>query len=268
MRVNLQSILKYGIEIVSNMSEAADELLLKICKCPNLHNSRDNTNHACNEIVNLQDITSDDFQLPEPWSGDIVNAPLLCIASNPSINHEEKYPNSSWNDEEIIDFFRNRFSVDSKWTSKRRVLLSDGETYTRTPVSYWSKVHAQAKRAFARDVRMGVDYAITEVVHCKSVKELNVDVCKKECWRLWMPQIINLSSASVLMLFGKHSTDWFEENHAHFHGKRIIEDLLVNGIPRTVVRLPHPTSWEKVKKMDELLTPLEMKIVQNRLKTD
>mgnify|MGYP000476421206 CR=1 FL=1 len=122
--------------------------------------------------------------------------------------------------------------------------------------------------AFGRGVRMGLDYAITEVVHCKSVKELNVDDCREECWKLWMPQILNLSSASVLMLFGKHSTDWFEENHASFHGKRIIDDLLVYGINRTVVRLPHPTSWEKVKKMDDLLTPSEMDVVRNRLNAD
>ena len=243
-----------------------EELLLReICWCPNIAKAQQNSNHPCYEIVNLQDPDSDEFQIPEPWSGDLTNARLLCIASNPSINPEEYYPSRHWSDTDKVDFFRNRFSPSSRWTDRRKVLLSDGESYTKRPVSYWSKVHAQARRAYGRTVSMGSDYAITEVVHCKSKKELNVETCRETCWNLWMPSILRVSKANVLMLLGKHATDWFESSYCSFNGSRVIEDIHVCGKIRTIVTLPHPTSWEPLKKMDELLTTEEMEIIRKRL---
>ena len=65
------------------------------------------------------------------------------------------------------------------------------------------------ERAYGRTVEMGIDYAMTEVVHCKSESEIGVNRCKTLCAETWMDRIITLSSAKVLMLFGSIAKEWF-----------------------------------------------------------
>jgi hypothetical protein len=91
------------------------KLLFDIVNCKNFKSliSKPNPNNGCNKIVDFQKkqgITAiNDFHVPEPWSGDIVNAPILVVSSNPSFNKDELYPTYSWPPKMIADFFINRF---------------------------------------------------------------------------------------------------------------------------------------------------------------
>ncbi len=63
-----------------------NETLKCITSCPNVEKILVNPTiqHPCATIVNSQ-LHLPCFQLPEPWCGDILNAPILVISSNPAI---------------------------------------------------------------------------------------------------------------------------------------------------------------------------------------
>nr|ABZ07479.1 hypothetical protein ALOHA_HF4000ANIW137G21ctg1g7 [uncultured marine microorganism HF4000_ANIW137G21] len=251
-----------GIPMGSN---ASDSLMLEICRCPNISLAHQDANHPCNEIVNVQDFSWDGFQLPEPWSGDLEGAPVLCIASNPSINLKESYPNKIWGDDVRLDFFRYRFSADRRWTKNRRVLLADGESYHNRSVAFWNNVHRQVERAYGRSVEMGVDYAMTEIVHCKSESEIGVNRCKSLCAKTWMDRIIALSSAKVLMLFGSIAKEWF----GNLVGEKLDRagvrtGVIIAGSPRLVVWLPHPNARGE-RNLTSVLEDLEVSLIRSSL---
>ena len=97
------------------MSEV-QQLLGEISQCPVAREIRlgnSTSSCACRQIVGVQ--TGADFQVPEPWSGQIDIAPLLFISSNPSIDEHEDYPYRSWESSRTADFFSNRFARSSGW---------------------------------------------------------------------------------------------------------------------------------------------------------
>ena len=64
-----------------------------LCNAPN-------TNSVCNPLYRSQSCsTLQDFQIPEPWNGDIINAPILFVGLNPGFTEDELYPkigNAYW----------------------------------------------------------------------------------------------------------------------------------------------------------------------------
>lgn len=242
-----------------------NSLMLELCRCPNIPLAYQDENHPCHEIVNMQDYSQDGFQLPEPWSGDLESASVLCIASNPSINLEESYPNKLWSDDRIFDFFNNRFSEHNQWTNNRRVLLADGKSYHHKSVAFWNNVHRQVERAYGRNVRMGIDYAMTEIVHCKSESEIGVNRCKSLCANTWMNRIISLSSAKVLILFGTVAKQWFGDMTGDKLGKSGVKNgIVIEGKARLVVWLPHPNARE-IRNLTSVLTEPEINLIRRSL---
>ena len=250
---------------MSMFMTASDELLLRICRCEEISRAETNHEHPCHEIVNTQDPQWDGFQLPEPWSGDLKNAKLLFIASNPSINSEESYPNRVWPDEVILDFFSNRFNPESNWTNNRKVLLTDGENYAKRSVAFWNSVNLQSERAFGRKVLMGVDCAMTEVVHCKSKDEDGVEKCLSHCSNKWMDEILSFSEARVLILLGNQASSWFESTVAPLEEFGVQGTFRLGGKERLVIHIPHPASWAKVKRLDKILSEDELARTQKIL---
>ena len=150
------------------------QLLLSIARCPNIGKCLDPSleSHPCQEIVLSQDVAEiKDFQIPEAWSGQLGQAPLLFLSSNPSIGDDEVYPTGNWPDREIIDFFDNRFG--GKWVQDGRRSLRKDDSYGRATM-FWSAVRQRALELFERDIVPGLDYALTEVVRCKSLREIGV----------------------------------------------------------------------------------------------
>lgn len=219
-----------------------DDLLHEIANCPNVCLARQDRSHPCHNIVHTQNQT-DDFQLPEPWNGNLLESPILFISSNPSIGAEEDYPTQSWTKDYITDFFTNRFDGKKKlWVKDNRyVLLKDG-TYSISWVRFWAAVGKRAEELLGRKSIYGVDFAITEVVHCKSIKEQGVSEAADECSRKYLLKILNSSHAKIIVILGSFARNQVMQ-HLHLKSQTNYRTFDVGGVQRSFVFLPHPSAY-------------------------
>lgn len=177
-----------------------NKLLLEIAKCCEVEKAKMDINHSCNKIVCSQkDLGITDFQIPEPWNGHIDTAEILFISSNPSINFNESYPTASWNDEDIISFFENRFEDTPKNQWSR----------------YWKSINKWTGWILGKDSNVNLlkDYvAITEIVHCKSQKEFGVTPhCLKTCFNKWLREILKIFKGKYIIAVGSKAKDYIKE---------------------------------------------------------
>jgi hypothetical protein len=163
----------------------------------------DDPDHPCHAVVRAQaganDVSS--LHVPEPWSGDLIGAKLLFIGSNPSLDAKEDFPQRDDSDERMRSFFVDRFQneIERGVRPKRTV---DGEQ--KRDVRYLVEVLAMARDIYGRDdIEPGRDYALTEVVHCKSLEKVGVDRALTSCVDRWLRRILDASGATVVVALGK-----------------------------------------------------------------
>jgi len=223
------------------------DLLHEIARCPHIQQwfSDPQRNNPCAKIISVQHSshpdTLDQHQVSEPWSGDIQHAPILFFSSNPSIDEQEEFPLWSWSDEWIEDFFTHRYNGGRKqWIEGgTRFLRLDGSR--GRAVSFWSQVRNRAKELLERDVTDGVDYALTEVVHCKSRSEIGVEAALPECAKLYLRRVVVLSGAKVIVILGKHAKITVRDELRIPEGD-MVGPLQIGKHQRYVVFLPHPNA--------------------------
>jgi hypothetical protein len=100
------------------------------------------------------------------------------------------------------------------------------------------------------------NYALTEVVHCKSQKGIGVPEASPVCSANWLGKIMDLATnARVVVLLGSHVRPWARDEYKNLvpkdFGKRVtaaglevaIRDSFVKG-GRVYIYLPHPTAAE------------------------
>lgn len=232
-------------------------LLFDIAKCKNfltlIHTVY--VGHPCNEIVDFQRTQGakviNDFQIPEPWSGDIINAPILIISSNPAYSDVELYPYLSWPDPMIADFFINRFKDRGRiysWVHNNQVLNKDG---TRgNSVRYWASIRKRVEELLGYMPKPGIDYCITELVHCKSSQQKGVKSALPECAKRFLSGKNNVSGAKIIIAIGSFVRVYFNRDHK------------INGIP--VIYLPHPNAFEP-KRISDQYTIQEIEIFRKSL---
>ena len=232
-------------------------LALKIAQCEDfctlIKNNTNNT-HGCSKIIDVQLSNKEvkEYHLPEPFSGDIYNAPILFLSSNPSISHSELYPTDSWPDNMITDFFVNRFKQreeDNSWVHKNKPLKKSGER--GKSVRYWSSINKRAEELLNRKAIAGEDYCITEIVHCKSEKEVGVSEAQNYCSDKFLKDMIKMSGAKVIIGIGK-----FVKNNLKSVDK-------LHGKP--IYYLPHPNAFEK-KTFAKVYEEKELKKIKDFLK--
>ena len=218
-----------------------------VAHCPNvgLCIGGDRTN-PCFSIVSKQHASSiDSFQLPEPWVGQIDVAPLLFVSSNPSIGKDDHATGSSLPDE-VWESHHLAFGGGT-----RAYILDGVKTTTRDgkpikTVKYWSSVRARARELLpAKTVLPGTDYALTEVVHCKTEGEFGVAEAVDECYKRFMDRVWSVAAARVVVVFGKVARDKMLGVGAEQPKSFIERDL--GGRRRTLVFLPHPNARGVVK---------------------
>ena len=93
-------------------------LIQEITHCPLVKEIYDGGTNNCHEIVNQQKdagVSFEKFKGPEAWNGRLDTAKILVISSNPSIGVGEYIPDRSWNMDDVIDFYQNRFDESKKW---------------------------------------------------------------------------------------------------------------------------------------------------------
>ena len=237
--------------------DAADRLMLDICRCPNIELAKNDTSHPCHQVVAVQR-NSEEFQLPEPWTGDLSGSRLLVIASNPSIDEKEAYPTVDWADKWILDFFNHRFDEDYGWTlSGLHVLLKDNESYAKRVVRYWAEVQNQSSRIFGFDATAGIDYTMTEIVHCKSRGREGVASAAMTCSNRWMNRILTTSSARVLLVLGNEAGEMLEQFTGLQQDQILHKGSILAGSERWVLFLPAPGS-SKTRNVEIVLNQNEL----------
>jgi len=254
-----------------------DDLLKKIACCDSMKYclASGDESHPCHEVVHVQKTNSfEQFSLPEPWSGELDTAKLLFVSSNPSIGEvpptspAEVYPNGTWSEDDIADYFNGRFGSREKMyiVNGTKSLWSDG-SYGGA-IRFWSSVKARARELFQGHVEPGVDYALTEVVHCKSKKEIGVNSAKSHCADLYMRDIFRLSGASVVVVLGSQAKNSISSlvpagSEVSSSG-RIVGPIEFFGKRRIIIYSPHPNARGIVKIFSKLLTDVELDQARNR----
>ena len=210
-----------------------NELLLAITRCPELKTARAIGAHPCSKIARVQPQAV--YQVPEPWSGHIETAPILFLASNPSIDENEIFPNASWGEEDTINYFQRRFDPDAGYVSRR--------AYNK--VRFWTGVRARAKEILQREAVPGKDFALTELVHCKSRQEQGVSEALSLCSKLWLPAIMEHSGARIIILLGAFARNACAHLWKLDSRQSVQFDVSIAGRSRAVVILPHPNAYER-----------------------
>ena len=221
-----------------------NELLLAITRCPEVEKAQRDGGHCCHEIVCSQ--RAGDFQAPEPWRGHIETAPILFVSSNPSIaDPDPDYPRADWQDDKIVEYFQEGFG---------RMRPED-----RNRVPFWRSVDRIAHRIFGHNgtVTPGQDYALTEIVHCKSTREKGVGKAQPFCPTKWLDLVMGQSGAKIIVLLGRHARDHCAARWCLDKEQRVHYSVPIAGRNRAVVILPHPNA-RGAHNIESLVCPPEL----------
>ena len=203
------------------------ELAIAIARCSNVDRAMGDDSHACHEVVNFQRDTPD-RHIPEAWFGNLSGAKVLLISSNPSIDLSENetvenYPRGRWSDDEIAEWITRR--TDQSWSdvpvtfkkSDKKDFLwrcIDGEYRgagpSNSPQTTWNKTHRRVMELLGEEADPSRNYALTEVVHCKSTGEQGVASAAPVCSQTWLTRIMSIAeNASVIILCGSKVLDFW-----------------------------------------------------------
>lgn len=224
-------------------------LLLQIARCPNLGLG------SCANIAAVQDGFAE-RQVPEPWNGDLAHAPILFVSSNPSISEVEDYPTDRWNDDAVVEFFESRYG---RWMADgTKGLRKDGTRGKANP--FLSSIKKTADRLLERPPVPGIDYAVTEVVHCKSKAEIGVPEALGECTRRYLGPILDAAGARVVVVLGDRANSALGARAIGVHGP-----VDAGGRSRLLLVLPHPNA-RRERRVDRILPPSELERVRGALR--
>jgi hypothetical protein len=199
--------------------------------------------------------TAAQHHLPEPWVGRLEVAPLLFLSSNPSINPDEDFPTSAWPNASISSYFQDRFQSGA---------VLDGVRFRRQegsygpPNAYWTEIKNRATELFGRTVVAGIDYALTEVVHCKSRGNFGVADALKTCAPEHLVRVLERSVAKTVICNGK----WARLGLQRVFGialecPSLVGPILLAGRPRMVLAIAAPGS-SGPRKLDKVLTAQQL----------
>lgn len=163
--------------------------------------------HPCSGVVGVQPSDPDVFQVPEPWAGHIHRAPLLFVSSNPSISKDEPYPTWDMPETARRDFFDRRFGqgrgqVKDGMFGPLKSPGADGSWHNTRATPFWRECNTNVCFVLGRPAVAGIDYAMTEVVHCKSRDQEGVTRATPLCMKRWFERVLAVSGASVVAVLG------------------------------------------------------------------
>lgn len=244
----MQSILtrrlgSIGIDYEKRTVNDIERLALDIAQCSALRQAVIDTKHPCHQVVNHQTPVEDGFRhVPEAWAGDLAQARILFVSSNPSISTPEnpqvgedyplggfdslEHPHSYWPQDRLIDFQTNRLDQnrDAPYVNSRaQFLCRDGEyrggdkaSSTRKSQNYWKNAFDQSADLLGPNFDLSADFCMTEIVHCKSKSEAGARKAAPACADRFLHRILDLSSARLVVIVGSVSRDIVMENYRHW----------------------------------------------------
>jgi hypothetical protein len=257
------------------------ELLTAIARCPVVEAclTGQSPTHPCSEIVSYQwpqvppeerlERWRSEHHLPEPWVGHIETAPLLFLSSNPNLASQrrpgpapakpaplerlgphtaEDHPSLrrglsaakwEWSDEEITDRFSSAFDV---------FMTPDGTSHLdesgkpERPIPYWQAIKKIADHLYGHPTRPGIDYALTEVVRCKSPSEIGVPSAVKTCGPRYLRRTLALSPATVICVVGRAARLEIRREYSYPHNRQVSEPMEIEGRTRLIVFIAGPNA--------------------------
>lgn len=233
----------------------AQALLSRITRCPVAARCLAGEQLPCSAIVGSQHTAPGGFHVPEPWSGHIARAAVLFASSNPSIDPAEVYPTSSWDDGQRADFFAGRFDQRAvPWVDHRmRPLLATTPPVHRDKgTRFWFAARARAGELLERPAVAGTDFALTEVVHCKSLAEAGVAGAYATCVQTWLRPVLSAAAARVIVLFGGYAKRAFGDVYGIELG---FADDRPGGYRRRLPDRAATAAPERARHQDQLLSP-------------
>lgn len=219
--------------------------------------------NKCSEIVKSQVksepyFSINNFQVPEPWRGHIEKANILFVSSNPGISFDENFPTWNWDMESIETFFITCFDKESKFTKDGiRYLKKDG-TYSYA-VRFWVTLKSITNEVIENAIP-GTDYAMTEVVHCKSKGEYGVPEARGVCSQRYLSSVISLSPAKVIIILGSTAKGVFNSYYRIKidEGQKLFGPAEIENVKRYVAFLPHPNAFAHAHKLSNNLSSDEL----------
>lgn len=258
---------------------AAEQLLVTIARCPVVTECvTTDIGHPCAGVVRHQwpGIPAEErrsrwrqeHHIPEPWLGHIEEAPILFISSNPSLSSQRppqrvpstpsapfpdahrlqaehpavrqglRAPKPDWSDVELIDRFNSGFDI---WMTDGIRQVGQVGTVAK-PVPFWRDVKALSDALLGRPAAPGIDYALTEVVHCKSRDEVGVVAAAAECVPRYLRRVLALSPAVLLVVLGRHARQAVRAELSYPDDRILSEPMEIEGRPRRLMLLSHPAA--------------------------
>jgi len=237
---------------------AVREVFDSIAYCKNVAQCQHgDASHPCATIVRSQHVFDDDFQLPEPWRGQIDKARILFLGSNPSIG-DDRYALQTSTQAQVWESQQLAFGGGS------RPYIIDGIRTTKpngSPdrvVRYWSSIRARARELIPCAVP-GEDYAISEIVHCKSKGEEGVTEAARTCYAMHMSAVFSVTAAKVVIVLGKCAKELLLGAVA---APSVPSQLELGGKKRTVLFLPHPNARGVKKALAAHYACAELEVVK------
>lgn len=212
------------------------ELAFEISSCVEVCNSFNHSDHPCHKVVNWQkeklgkidNVEGSNMHRPEAWTGNLDIAKILVLASNPSFDKNEHFPDwsTNWSEEEIVDFATNRFgsrkrsygAVDGPSIDDADKTIGKNGNLSKSRVKYWKHIRSLVAIILEKaetETSAVSDYAMTELVHCKSENEIGVSKALDKCASKWFEKIMEISPAKLILVLGgkpaKHLTNLYPE---------------------------------------------------------
>lgn len=247
-------------------------LIRSITNCPNIKAIYKGEDNCCSKIVRLQKdngVNFEAFKGPEPWNGKLNKAKILIISSNPGIADNELIPTRDWCRKKKIDFYQNRFSSKENWVNELRAKLING--FYSNKISNWTQTKKRMDYLFGNGTKIGEDYALLELVHCKSKKEYGVQSSIEECTKRFFDKIIKITPAKVLIIIGDHAINYICNRYhidEDFNGYGLYQTALsIEKIYRLLIFLPH-TNYYGRRKAEYFVNANETQRIRNFLTSD
>jgi len=176
----------------------------------------------------------------------------LFISSNPAISTEDEYPTGASSDDQLVTYFEDRFVANIQ--NGIRPLRRDGRFGGAQ--AFWSFVRKRAKELGVANP--GADYALTEIVRCKSNGEAGVLAARSTCTDLYLKRTLAASKAHTLITLGVHAEHELRRLVGVHGAERVVGPIEVCGHQRMIAFIPHANARED-RTFGKLLDPNVLK---------
>ena len=221
-------------------SKITKNLFWEIIDCPRVMSA----SGQCSSIILLQNRCN--FQVPEPWNGDIENAKILILGLNPALDVAELFPSYDlcsgawnvmcakgykWTYPVVETFFENRYSARCPQCGLQYAdvnanpvkILSKSCVYKTAKNPFWETVIAYASAVTKSSCAIN-DLVFSDCIHCKSSNGAGCDnSVKKNCMNKYFQRVMSvfITSGATDSLFSSTAVQK-QTRHSSNQGKTIL----------------------------------------------